>query len=138
MKKYSLLFIILIIAASCSKEVEPNVANFKLEFTQTGDYTKYFRFMGLDPVVVFEGTNVAPLTLEGDQLADNKYSFVTSKPIQMFSPSFIVSSSGADSAAVFTFKVYRNGDLIDTKEVRVDANDPTPKNYSWDYKSNDQ
>ena len=137
MKKYS-LFLILLVLASCSKDVEPVGANFKLEFSQTGGYSKYFRFIGLDPVVVFEGTNVAPLTLEGKDLIDEKYSFVTSKPIQMFSPSFIVSSGDADSSAVFTFRVFRNGELIDTKVIEAGANDPTPKNYSWDYKSNDQ
>lgn len=138
MKKYS-IFLFLLILAACSKkdEVEPDGATFKLEFSQAGDYSKYFRFIGLDPVVVFEGTDVAPLTLEGKDLKETKYSFVTSRPIQMFSPSFIVSSSDADSSAVFTFRVFRNGELIDTKIVEADANDPIPKNYSWDYKSND-
>lgn len=140
MKKYS-FFLLMLLFASCSKnnknDVDPVGANFRLEFSQTGDYSKYFRFMGLDPVVVFEGTNVAPLTLESKDLKDGKYSFVTTKPILMFSPSFIVSSGDADSSAVFTFKIFKNGQLIDTKIIKAESNDSTPKNYSWDYKSND-
>ena len=129
----------MLVFASCSKnnDVEPVGANFKLEFSQTGDYSKYFRFIGLDPVIVFEGSSVAPLTLEGKDLKDGTYTFVTSEPIQMFSPSFIVSSGDADSSAVFTFRVFRNGELIDTKIIEAEANDAIPKNYSWDYKSND-
>jgi hypothetical protein len=136
MKKYSYLLLLFIIM-SCSKNIDPAGANFKLEFSQSGGYSQYFRFIGLDPVVVYEGTNVAPLTLEGKDLPDDKYTFVTSKPLLMFSPSFIVSTGDSDSSAVFTFKIFRNNVLIDTKIVEVDADEVAPKNYSWDYKATD-
>lgn len=139
MKKLIWLILPALLLVGCGKDKvpEPQKADFKVEFGQTGDYKGFYRFISMDAELVFEGTDTAPLVLESKDLPKDKYIFVTSKPIKSLTLTFLTSYDVATNPAEFTFKIFKNGKLIDTKTVKLAANDFIPKNFAWEYKAND-
>lgn len=139
MKKLIWLILPALLFAGCGreKEPEPQKADFKVEFSQLGDYKGFYRFISMDAEMVFEGTDTAPLVLESKDLPDNKYTFVTSKPIKSLTFTFLTSYDTATNPSEFVFKVFKNGKLIDTKTVKLTASDFVPKNFAWVYQANE-
>lgn len=141
MKKLVWLSVFVLLVAGCGKNKDPQpdsqTADFKVEFSQSGDYTGYYRFVSTDADLVFEGTDTSPLVLESKDLPEAKYTLVTAKKIKSLSVTFLTTFEVAKTPAEFKFRIYRNGKLIDTKTVNITPDNTLPKNYYWDYKAVD-
>lgn len=139
MKKLIWLNLLILLVAGCgkNKDPQPQEADFKIEFSQSGDYKGYYRFFSTDADLVFEGTDTSPLVLESEDLQNEKYTLVTSKQIKSLSITFLTTFDTAVKPAEFKFKIYKNGKLIDTKTVEMTPDNVLPKNYAWQYSSVD-
>jgi len=114
-----------------------HVSKFKVEFTQSGKYLEYIRFLTLGSGMVVENSSKEAVTLMDDDLKLSKYTFVSTDSLEVFQPAIQVGWYGnKKGTGQVELKVFRDGSLIDTQIVYLKPeNDGQVKNLTWSYKA---
>lgn len=138
MKKIS-FFLLVLVVAGCSKNGSltsaPPTSNFKLELSQSGPYQGYVRLLSLANGMIYEGSTRQALVLSDGDISQPAYSFVTTTPIDVFSPSINVGWYGdSTGTAQLKFKIYEDDKLIDTQLILLKpVNVGQTQVYTWTY-----
>ena len=125
----SVLLISLLGLLSCSSDDDDpaptdddGLSTFRVEYSHSGDLDKFVKSFTIGSEFVFTGTQeAAPATLFDDELVNMAYSFTNSSPVEEIEVSSVVGwipIPGNDPAEIkVTIAVYRDEDLLETKEV---------------------
>lgn len=145
-RHFYLFFCLMIFILSCSDDDSPSPGTdidktdgksmFIVEYEQTGDLEVFERALGLGKgFVYFDTQEPAPTDLLREDLANNKYKFITEDPIRKLDMSlylFWLSYPNSNFAEIdITIKVFRDEELIDS--INVYTNSDSLKNNNLQY-----